>query len=88
MSQFDKLLFSLLNGQSDTNFSFSDLVKVLLKLNFAQRIKGSHHIYSKIGVEEILNLQSLGAMAKPYQVKQVREVIVKYGLKAEGNSDE
>jgi hypothetical protein len=30
------------------------------------------------GVEEILNLQPVGSKAKAYQVKQVREIILKY----------
>jgi hypothetical protein len=41
---------------------------------------GSHHIFTKEGVEEILNLQPKGRQAKPYQVKQVRRVILKYRL--------
>jgi len=46
-------------------------------------VKGSHHIFAKPGVVEILNLQPRGSLAKPYQVKQVRAVIVRYKL-AEG----
>jgi predicted RNA binding protein YcfA (HicA-like mRNA interferase family) len=49
-------------------------------MGFQERIRGSHHIFSKDGVEEILNVQPRGAQAKPYQVKQVRSVIVKYKL--------
>jgi len=45
-----------------------------------ERIRGSHHIFTKEGVEEILNLQPKGRQAKPYQVKQVRGVILKYRL--------
>jgi hypothetical protein len=52
-------------------------------LGFTERIRGGHHIFSKPGVPEILNLQPRGAVAKPYQVKQVRAVIVRYKL-AEG----
>ena len=44
------------------------------------RVRGSHHIFFKEGVEEILNLQPRGANAKPYQVKQVRNVILKHKL--------
>jgi len=51
-----------------------------LKLGFGERIRGSHHIFSRDGVEEILNLQPKGSKAKPYQVKQVRHVILKYRL--------
>ncbi len=41
-----------------------------------------HHIFSKHGIEEIVNLQPKGTKAKPYQVKQVRKLIVRYKLGA------
>jgi hypothetical protein len=41
-------------------------------------VKGSHHIFRKAGVEEKINLQRDGNNAKPYQVKQVRAVLLKY----------
>jgi len=44
------------------------------------RVRGSHHIFFKGGIEEILNLQPKGTNAKTYQVKQVRNVILKYKL--------
>ena len=37
-------------------------------------------MFRKEGVEEKINLQKEGNNAKPYQVKQVRNVIQKYGL--------
>jgi len=49
---------------------------------FKERIKGSHHIFTKDGVEEIINLQPKGNKSKPYQVKQVRNVILKYKIGA------
>lgn len=58
----------------------SDLQKLLIGLGFDERIKGDHHIFTKDDIEEILNLQPKGSMAKPYQVKQVRDVIVRYKL--------
>ena len=61
------------------------LCQLLNKLGFQQRIRGSHHIFIKEGVEEILNLQPKNSQAKAYQVKQVREVILKYKLG--GNDD-
>lgn len=70
-------------GASDDNFSFSDLCQILQVLGFEVRIKGSHHIFTKEGVAEILNLQPQKAdksKAKAYQVKQVRAVILKYKL--------
>ncbi|GEM_PF-3565279 len=44
------------------------------------RIRGGHHIFRKAGVEEKINLQREGSEAKPYQVRQVRAVILKYRL--------
>ena len=80
MSQFDKILFSILCGTKDKNILFSDLQNVLARLGFQCRIKGDHFIYTKNDVEEIINIQPAGKMAKPYQVKQVRKVILQYGL--------
>ena len=83
MTQINKLLAKLMLGASDANFSFSDLCQILQILGFEVRIKGSHHIFSKEGVAEILNLQPQKAdksKAKAYQVKQVCAVILKYKL--------
>ncbi len=86
MGHFEKALLRILRGTSDANVAFEDLVLVLSKLGFEERIRGSHHIFTRGGVEEILNLQPLGsAQAKPYQVKQVRGVILRYKLG--GSSD-
>jgi len=50
------------------------------------RISGSHRIFSREGVAEILNLQPRrDGTAKPYQVKQVRNVIVRYKLAGEND---
>jgi predicted RNA binding protein YcfA (HicA-like mRNA interferase family) len=49
-------------------------------LGFEKRVKGSHHLFRKAGVEERINLQREGNNAKPYQVRQVRAVILKYKL--------
>jgi hypothetical protein len=80
MSQLQKLLLSLLSGRADQNIRFADLLKLLEYLEFNVRIKGSHHICSRNDVNEIINLQPISGMAKPYQVKQVRELVVKYKL--------
>jgi len=78
-----KILDQVLRGGSDQNVAFDDLTALLVSLGFQKRIKGSHHVFSKDGVEEIINIQSSGGKAKPYQVKQVRAVIVKYKLSGE-----
>ena len=80
MTKLEKTLEQVLRGTSDANVSFSDLLSLLKRLGFRERIKGSHHIFSMQSVEEILNLQRSGSKCKPYQVKQVRHVILKYRL--------
>lgn len=85
MTQRDQLLDRILSGTADANISFAGLCQLLRRLGFDERIRGSHHIFTKDGIEEILNLQSKGANAKPYQVKQMRNVILKYKL---GGDDE
>ena len=80
MSQYEKLLLSILSGTRDKKLLFSDLRVVLDRLGFQCRIKGDHFIYTKAGIEEIINIQPTGNMAKPYQVKQVRGIILKYQL--------
>jgi hypothetical protein len=77
------VLQRVLQGSSDANIRFNELRDLLLGLGFAERIKGSHHIFTRGGVAEILNLQPRNSMAKPYQVKQVRRVLVRYKLAEE-----
>ena len=75
-----RVLLQVLQGTADANIRFEDLRFLLGALGFAERIRGDHHIFSKSGVAEILNLQPRGSLAKPYQVKLVRSVIVWYKL--------
>lgn len=80
MPKFDKILDRILRGTSDNNIRFNDLCSVLRGLEFDERIKGSHHIFTRRDIPDIVNLQPKGNKAKSYQVKQVRELIVKYKL--------
>ena len=80
MGKYDKLLIKILRGTSDQNIDFEEFRKLLLKLGFEERVKGSHHILTKDGIEYILNIQPKSGKAKAYQVKQIRNVIVKYKL--------
>jgi len=82
----DKLLRRILAGRADANIPFQELCELLQWLGFEQRVRGSHHIFAKDGVEEILNLQAKEGSAKPYQVKQVRGVILRYRLGGEDDS--
>jgi predicted RNA binding protein YcfA (HicA-like mRNA interferase family) len=79
MSQFDKLLMKLLRGGSDASFAFSDLRYILVHLGFAERTHGSHHTFRKPGLEDKVTLV-YGKEAKPYQVRWVRDLILKHKL--------
>jgi predicted RNA binding protein YcfA (HicA-like mRNA interferase family) len=85
MSKISKIEIQILSGRSDANIDFTDLRRLLNKLGFDERIKSSHHIFTKEEIEEIINIQPIGSKAKVYQVKQVRNLILKYKL---GASDE
>ena len=80
MGKYEKLLVQILRGASDANVSFDGLCGLLRHLGFDERVRGSHHIFSREGVEEILNLQPVGSKAKAYQVRQVRGVILRHRL--------
>ena len=82
MSRIEKTRERILLGASDPNIDFEDLRRLLSALGFAERIKGSHHIFTRDGVEEIINIQPNQNKAKAYQVKQVRNIILKYQLGA------
>ena len=83
MNTHDELLLRILRGTSDTNIRFDDLCRWLRRLGFEERIRGSHHIFRKLGIEEKINLQRDDSNAKAYQVRQVRAVILKYKLTGE-----
>ncbi len=75
-----KTLHRVLSGTSDAAIRFDDLRQLLSSLGFEMRVRGSHHIFRKTGIEEKINLQRDGSEAKPYQVRQVRNVLLKYHL--------
>jgi len=79
----EKTLGRVLSGIADAAIRFDDLCQLLESLGFEKRVRGSHHLFRKSGVEERINLQRTGAHAKPYQVKQVRAVILKAKLGSE-----
>lgn len=80
MGKYSKLREKILAGGADTNIQFSSLRQLLARLGFEERVKGGHYIFTRDGVSEIINLQPRGKNAKPYQVKQVRSILVKYRL--------
>ena len=75
----NKVLDKVLSGANDSNIRFHDLRKLLLEYGFYERIKGDHYIFTKDNVDEIVNLQPLkNGKAKSYQVRQVRNLFLKY----------
>ena len=80
MTPIEKTLDVVLRGTSDKNVSFNDLRSLLLHLGLAERVRGSHHMFRREGVLELINIQCDGNKAKSYQIRQVRHVILKYRL--------
>jgi predicted RNA binding protein YcfA (HicA-like mRNA interferase family) len=76
----EKTLEKLLRGASDANTRFDEICDLLQAKGFRMRVSGSHHIFTKSGIVERINLQREGSKAKPYQVKQVRKILAKYKL--------
>ncbi len=83
MGRDEKLLLRILHGMSDANIGFEELRTLLAALGFEERIRGSHRVFRREGVMELLNLQRDGSKAKSYQVRQVRALILKYRLAGE-----
>lgn len=81
MSRWDKLIDKITRGGADANIVFDEICGLLRAMQFSERIRGDHHIFCRADIEEIVNLQPKGSLAKPYQVKQVRGLILRYGLR-------
>lgn len=82
MTRFEKLYKQIVvNG--DDKISFADLQFFMDKLGFSKRVKGDHFIYTLEGIHELVNLQPRGKEAKEYQVKQVRNIVLRYKLGGE-----
>ena len=83
MNQYGELRQRILSGRSDADVRFDELRAFLLRLGFVERVRGSHHIFRKEGIRERLNLQRDGSHAKPYQVRQVRQIILRHPSEVE-----
>ena len=87
MGRHHKLLERVLSGIADRNIGFEELRSLLLWFGFEERIRGSHHLYRKTGISDRINLQRQGSQAKPYQVRQVRAVIIEYRLGGQDDAE-
>ena len=80
MNRHKQLRETVLSGRADAGIRFDDLRGLLRNLGFTERVRGSHHIFRREGVAERINLQRDNSHAKPYQVRQIRRVILKHKL--------
>ena len=80
MAKYNKIIRKILDGFSDANINFTDVRNLLLSLGFEERVQGSHHLFRKEGIEEKINIQKDGNKAKPYQIKQIRLILIKHKL--------
>lgn len=76
----------VMSGNSDASIRFNDLCQMLRAVGFTERTSGSHHLFSRSGVREMINLQRDGSQAKSYQVRQVRKVLKQHRISGEGVS--
>ena len=83
MARSEKVLRQVLEGRGAV--AFRDLERLLVALGFRlARTSGSHRIYVHPKVPRPLSVQPAGKDAKPYQVRQLRDMIEEFGLSLEG----
>jgi hypothetical protein len=63
-----KVLFKILRGLSDSNIPFCDLRGLLIRLGFTERVRGSHYVFKRAGVDARIVLQENQGKAKAYRV--------------------
>jgi predicted RNA binding protein YcfA (HicA-like mRNA interferase family) len=74
-----KLLQRALTGSK--NIRFEEMVTLVEAFGFRlARVSGSHHIFERAGVPEIVNLQDQKGKAKPYQIRQFLRLVEEYNL--------
>lgn len=70
--------------QNPGGLRFQEACQLAKQFGFVlKRVRGSHHIYERPGIPEILNFQNVKGKAKAYQVRQLLELIDRYGLQME-----
>lgn len=75
----NKLLKKAQNSRA--NLRFQDAEALLIAFGFElQNIKGSHHKYQYPGRQGMINLQPVNGKVKPYQVKQILDLLAEYGF--------
>jgi predicted RNA binding protein YcfA (HicA-like mRNA interferase family) len=79
-----KILHKIVSGSK--NIRFSDMVNLVQGFGFTlSRTDGSHHIFIRPDIPELVNLQNVKGQAKPYQMRQFLKLVEKHNLKLEEN---
>jgi hypothetical protein len=79
VSKIEKLLAKANNNPD--NIRFQEICNLAEYFGFKLKGgRGSHKVYSRKGIKEILTFQEVGGMAKPYQVRQLLDIIEQYKL--------
>ena len=77
-----KLLKKIISGSK--NIKFADMVNLVRGFGFElSRTEGSHHIFFRPDIPELVNLQNVKGQAKPYQIRQFLKLVEKHNLKLE-----
>ena len=77
-----KLLKKIISGSK--NIRFTAMVNLVRDFGFElSRTEGSHHIFFRPDVPELVNLQNVKGQAKPYQMGQFLKLVEKHNLKLE-----
>lgn len=88
MSRYSKIRSDILSGKSDTNISEDDMKFFLSKIGAVhKRTRGSHTQYSIDDIPDLINIQPKNGKIKPYQVKEIRNIVNKYKLGEGGSED-
>ena len=83
----EKILLKILSNTK--NIKFNEFVILIEAFGFIlDRVSGSHNIYKKTIIPELINIQNVKGEVKPYQVKQFLSLIEKYDLNLEKEANE
>ncbi len=76
------LLQKIIDGSK--NIRFAEMVNLVKGFGFElSRTDGSHHIFTRPDIPELVNLQDIKGQAKPYQIRQFLKLVEKHNLKLE-----
>ena len=77
----DKRQLLLRISNNPNNVDFKDFIRIIDAFGFIlKRSHGSHFIYKKPGVSQLINVQNVNGKAKSYQVRQFLDILELYNL--------